>query len=85
MVYLSYLCLMENTTEFQIVETIGNYDVKDLTWLKNDGVYRGLVKDPICGRESLHNGYIVLTWRRNGKVMSKWNFKDRTDLNLKIN
>jgi hypothetical protein len=73
---------MENLAT--VTETVSGYLVKDLTWLPQDGVIRGLVQDPIHGKPTLHNGYVVSTWRRNGKLMPKYGGSDRTDLYLKM-
>ena len=67
----------------KITETINGHEVKNLTWLERDKVIRGQVKCPVTGRDSLHNGFIVITWRANGKVLPKWG-TDREELNLEI-
>jgi hypothetical protein len=66
-----------------ITETVEGYHVKNLTWIARDGVIRGQVKCPVRGSETLHEGYVIATWRKSGKLMPKWG--DRKDLNLKIN
>jgi hypothetical protein len=73
---------MENLDN--IKETIDGYLVKDLTWLPVDNVIRGMVQDPIRGRDNLHNGYVVCTWRRNGSLTPKYGGKERNDLYLKM-
>ena len=67
-----------------ITETVGLYAVKDLTWLPLDNVIRGLVKCPVVGKETLHGGYVVATWRKNGSLMPRYGGNTRTDLYLKI-
>ena len=67
-----------------ITETVEGYEVKELTWLERDGVIRGRVKDPVTGREDLHNGFVVATWRKNGSLMPRYGGNTRTDLYLKI-
>jgi len=74
---------MEQSILQQITHTVGGYEVKELTWLQRDNVIRGRVKDPVMGRETLHNGFVVLTWRATGKLVPKWG-TNRDDLNLPI-
>ena len=74
---------MEKSVLENITHTIKGYEVKELVWLERDSVIRGRVKDPIMGRESLHNGFIVVTWRKNGTLVPKWG-TNRDDLTIKI-
>ena len=67
-----------------ITETVEGYEVKELVWLERDGVIRGRVKDPVTGRDDLHNGFVVATWRKNGSLMPRYGGNARTDLYLKI-
>lgn len=67
-----------------ITETVEGYEVKELVWLERDGVIRGRVKDPVTGRDDLHNGFVVATWRKNGSLMPRYGGNTRTDLYLKI-
>jgi len=67
-----------------VTQTIEGYTIKDLTWLDRDNLYRGLVQDPIRGRATLHNGFIVCTWRKNGKLTAKYGGADRNDLDIII-
>ena len=67
-----------------ITHTVDGYPIKDLTWIPRDGLLRGLVKDPIRGRETLHNGYIGCTWKPNGSLTTKYGGTSRTDLYLTI-
>lgn len=68
----------------QIKETIAGYPVKDLRWNPVDSIYIGLVKCPIWGRLSLHDGYIAVTWRKNGTLTNKYGGSTRKDLYLKL-
>jgi len=65
-----------------IKETNEGYPVKDLRWLPLDNIIVGLVKCPIWGRDTIHNGYISCKWRKNGSCIKE---KNRPDLKLKIN
>lgn len=67
-----------------ITETVEGYLVKDLVWKPIDNIIRGLVKDPVVGRASFNNGFVVSTWKKNGSVTQKFGGKDRLDLYLKI-
>jgi len=67
-----------------ITHTVDGYEVKHLTWLPMDNVIRGLVKDPIRGKATLHDGFIVCTWRKNGKLTAKYGGSDRNDLDIHI-
>ncbi len=70
--------------EMKITHTVEGYEVIDLTWIPNDNLIRGRVKCPVIGKPTLHNGFVVATWRLNGSVMPKYGGKDRQDLYLKI-
>jgi len=72
---------MENLNK--ITETLGGYPIKDLRYNQRDNVFVGRVQDPICGRPTLHEGYVVVVWRKNGKVEPRYG-KDRTDLEIDI-
>jgi hypothetical protein len=74
---------MEQSVLQQITHTVGGYEVKELTWLVRDNVIRGRVKCPILGRENFHEGFVVVTWRRNGTLVPKWG-TDREDLAIKV-
>jgi hypothetical protein len=65
-----------------ITETATGYPVKNLRWLKVDNIITGLVKDPVCGKETLHDGYISGQWTRKGIPTNK--IKGREDLRLNI-
>lgn len=51
----------------QVSKTTADYPVKDLRWSERDNLYIGLVKDPVYGREDLHDGFIVVVWNKQGK------------------
>lgn len=74
---------MEQSILQQITHTQGGYEVKDLTWLERDNVIRGRVKDPVTGRENLHGGFVVVTWRKNGSLLPKWG-TNREDMAIKV-
>ncbi len=74
---------MEQSILQQITHTLGGYEVKELTWLVRDNVIRGRVKCPILGRENFHEGFVVVTWRKNGTLVPKWG-TDREDLAIKV-
>lgn len=65
-----------------ITETATGIPVKSLRWLKTDNIIVGLVKDPIWGKETLHEGYISGQWSRKGVPTNK--IKGREDLKLNI-
>lgn len=67
-----------------ITHTTEGYEVKDLVWKPTDNIIRGLVKDPVRGRESFNNGFVVATWRKNGSLTPKYDGASRPDLYLKI-
>ena len=46
-----------------------------------DNVIVGLVKCPIWGKDTLHNGFVSCKWRKNGSNLKD---KNRTDLNIKL-
>lgn len=64
-----------------VTQTVEGYPVKNLTWLPNDNVIRGQVKDPNVNSK-IHDGYIIATWRKNGTLMAKWGGNTRPDLYL---
>ena len=65
-----------------ITHTIEGYPVRNLKWNQLDNIIVGQVKDPILGRETFNEGYIVCQWRKNGFATNK--FKGREDLKLNI-
>lgn len=68
----------------KIKETIGGVPVKDLRWNKYDSIYYGLVKCPIWGKPNLHDGYVAVTWRKDGKLSIKYGGGSRKDLYLNL-
>ncbi len=72
---------MEEKELKKIKTTIQGYPVKDLRWLPTDNIIVGLVKDPIWGKPTLHDGYVTCKWRKNGACLKE---KERTDLTLKL-
>lgn len=74
---------MQDTLD-KITETINGHEVKNLTWLERDKVIRGQVKCPVTGRDSLHNGFVVVTWWRSGSLTLKYGGNTRKDLYLNI-
>jgi len=67
----------------EITQTLGGYPIKNLRYKERDNLYVGLVEDPICGKPELHNGYVVVVWRRNGKVDPRYG-SGRTDLEIDV-
>jgi hypothetical protein len=67
-----------------ITETVEGYPVKNLKWNELDNILVGMVKCPLFGRDNLHEGYVVMTWRKNGSLTSKYGGSNRKDLYLKI-
>ena len=67
----------------KITQTLGGYPIKDLRYKERDNLFVGLVEDPISGKPSLHNGYVVVVWRRNGKVEPRYG-SGRTDLEIDV-
>lgn len=65
-----------------ITQTVEGYPVKNLKFNPIDNIIVGQVLCPIIGRQELHNGYVTLTWRRNGTCIKE---KNRPDLKLLIN
>ncbi len=66
-----------------IKATVSQFEVKNLRWLPVDNIIVGLVKDPIWGRETLHDGFISGQWNRKGVPTNR--IKGREDLRLDIN
>jgi hypothetical protein len=64
-----------------ITQTVEGYPVKNLKFNQLDNIIVGQVKCPVIGRPELHDGYVTLTWRRNGTCIK---IKDRPDLKLDI-
>jgi len=64
-----------------ITQTIEGYPVKNLKWNPIDNIIVGQVLCPIIGRNNLHDGYVTLTWRKNGTCIKE---KNRPDLKLEI-
>ena len=77
------LTLAENLKK--ITHTVEGYEVKELVWKPVDNIVRGLVKCPVVGRESFNNGFVAMTWKKNGSITQKYGGTSRTDLYLKIN
>lgn len=75
---------MEEKVLQAITHTVEGYEVKDLVWRPLDNIIRGFVKDPVTGRESLHNGFVCVTWKRNGSLNQRYGGNTRPDLYLKI-
>ncbi len=75
---------MEQSVLDTITQTVEGYEVKDLVWKKTDNIIRGLVKCPVVGRESFNNGFIAVTWRKNGSLTQSYGGSERPDLYLKI-
>ena len=73
---------MENLDK--ITETLGGYPIIDLRHNKRDNLFVGRVKDPICGRPDLHNGYITVLWNLRGKVIERYGGNKRSDLFIDI-
>lgn len=67
-----------------ITETVGGYDVKSFRWDNISNIYIGQVKDPVCGREELFDGYVATCWRANGSPLPKYGGSTRKDLYLKM-
>lgn len=67
-----------------ITHTTEGYEVKDLVWRPMDNIIRGFVKDPVTGRESLHKGFVCVTWKKNGSLTQRYGGNTRLDLYLKI-
>jgi hypothetical protein len=65
-----------------IKATVSQFEVKNLRWLPVDNIIVGLVKDPIWGRETLHDGFISGQWTRKGVPTNR--IKGREDLKLQI-
>ena len=65
-----------------ITETVEGYEVKNLKWNTVDNIIVGMVKCPIMGRAELHDGFIIVQWRKNGCATNR--FKGREDLKLNI-
>lgn len=66
-----------------ITHTKEGYPVRNLKWNQLDNIIVGQVKDPVLGRETFNEGYIVCQWRKNGAATNR--FKGREDLKLNIN
>lgn len=65
-----------------ITETATGIPVKSLRWLKVDNIIVGQVKDPVWGKETLHEGYVSGMWTTKGIPTNK--IKGREDLKLNI-
>lgn len=75
---------MEQSILDLITHTVEGYEVKDLVWKPTDNIIRGLVKDPVTGRDTFNDGFVVTTWRKNGATTPKYGGAERKDLYLKI-
>lgn len=64
-----------------ITQTIEGYPVKNLKFNQLDNIIVGQVLCPVIGRDNLHDGYVTLTWRKNGTCIKE---KNRPDLKLLI-
>lgn len=73
---------MNQTYLDTITKTVEGYPVKNLRWLVVDNIIVGQVKDPVWGREKLHDGFISGQWTRKGVPTNK--IKGRKDLALEI-
>lgn len=73
---------MEKEKLEQIKETLGGYEVKNLSYKKRDNIITGQVKDPMNLFPTLHEGFVGGAWSINGFPL-KYN-KGRKDLILKI-
>jgi hypothetical protein len=49
-----------------IKKTVGGYEVKDLRWIERDGLIVGMVKCPLFGKPTLHDGFISGQWNKHG-------------------
>lgn len=65
-----------------ITTTKNGFPVKDLRWLPVDNIIVGLVKDPLYGKQHIHDGFIAVQWTSKGKPI-KLN-KGRTELIINI-
>lgn len=72
------------TIAYMITKTIEGYPVKNILWKEAENIYVGLVQDPISGNPKVHDGYIAMTWRRNGSLSAKFGGCLREDLYLVI-
>lgn len=62
-----------------ITQTVEGYKVKNLTWKPIDNIIVGLVKCPIWGKETLHEGFVSCKWNKVGVCI-----KDASRLDLKL-
>jgi hypothetical protein len=67
-----------------ITHTVGGYPIKDLRYNKRDNLFIGRVLDPVCGNTKLHNGFVTVCWRKNGKVDNRYGGSKRSDLEIKF-
>lgn len=67
-----------------ITHTSEGYPVRDLLWKPNENIIVGLVRDPVRGIPTLRNGFVAVTWKRNGSLTSKFGGSTRKDLYLKM-
>lgn len=67
-----------------IKETVAGFPVKGLRWNPVETIFAGLVKCPVWGRPELHDGYIAVTWRKNGSLTNKFGGSSRKDLYLNL-
>lgn len=65
-----------------ITHTIEGYPVRNLKWNPLDNILVGQAKDPVTGRETHLEGYVIVQWRLNGKTTNK--LKGRADLALNL-
>lgn len=69
----------------KITHTIGGYPIGEIRYKKQDNLFVGRVQDPICGRPELHNGYVTVVWRSNGKVEPRYGVgRDDLEIDIKL-
>ena len=66
----------------KITHTVEGYEVKNLSFKRNDGLITGQVKDPMNMFPHLHEGFVSVVWNRNG-YPQRMN-KGRKDLMIEI-
>jgi hypothetical protein len=67
-----------------ITQTLEGYPIKNLLWKPSENIIVGLVKDPVRGRPTLHEGYVAVTWKSNGTLTLKYGGPKRKDLYLNL-
>jgi hypothetical protein len=71
---------MENLE--RITKTKEGHEVKNLRFKTLDNIIVGLVKDPIFGKENLHEGFVSCQWTKYGKPIR--NNKGREEFILEL-